>query len=171
MKTEIIDLLSTLDPKIYILVLSMLPIFEARYAVIAAFALNLKNGTMPWDVAYYISILGNVSIIIPLLYALPHLDRTMHRWTWTGKLIDFFLYRARKRHDLILKYGFWGLTIFVALPLPVTGAWTGTLMAYLFNIPLKKAVFAIFVGVIIATSIMTFASYGGLSIFSFLLTL
>ncbi|MFH1727560.1 MAG: small multi-drug export protein [Pseudomonadota bacterium] len=171
MKEIILEHLSSLDPSLYVLLLAILPIFEARYAMIAAFALNASVGGMPWQEAFVISVIGNILIIIPVLLMLPWINKVMHKWEFTSKIMDYFLRRARKRKDLIDKYGFWGLTVFVAIPLPVTGAWTGSLMAFLFDIKFKKAILAIIVGVLIATSVMTIASYGGFSFLSFLLKL
>jgi len=160
------ETLSQIDPIIYIIILAMLPLFEARYAVIVAYILHRKFGNFPWAYAFVFSVLGNLIAVIPVLYLLPWIDRIMHKWSLTGKFLDFFLNRARRRKDLIDKYGFWGLTVFVAIPLPVTGAWTGTLMSYLFDIDKKKSIIALFVGVLLSTAVMTLASYGGIEILS-----
>ncbi|MBU0504402.1 MAG: small multi-drug export protein [bacterium] len=169
MLQELYQLLYSIDPALYIIILAMLPLFEARYAVIVAYILHKKFGTLPWYNALFLSMIGNIIVVIPILYLLPWIEKVMGKWYWSQKLLNFFLNRARKRKDLIDKHGFWGLTIFVAVPLPVTGAWTGTLMAYLFNISKKKAILALVVGVFIATSFMTLASYGGIEFLSVIL--
>ncbi|MGV2687028.1 small multi-drug export protein, partial [Clostridium perfringens] len=68
--------------------------------------------------------------------------------------------KSMAKSEQILKYEFCGLALFVGIPLPGTGAWTGALIASLLGIKTKKASLAIFVGLIIATIIMTFISYG-----------
>ena len=66
------------------------------------------------------------------------------------------------------KYGFWGLTLLVAIPLPGTGAWTGSLVASLMRINFWKALLACFIGVLIAGVIITLAAYGAVGFLSFL---
>ena len=72
------------------------------------------------------------------------------------KLFDWFERRVRnKTSHLIEKYGFWGVTLFVAIPLPVTGAYTGTTAAWLFKLDFKKSMLAVLVGVMIAGVVVT----------------
>lgn len=68
--------------------------------------------------------------------------------------------KSMAKSDQIQKYEFWGLALFVGIPLPGTGAWTGALIAALLGIEIKKASLSIFIGLIIATIIMTIISYG-----------
>lgn len=68
--------------------------------------------------------------------------------------------KAMGKSDTIKKYEFWGLMLFVGIPLPGTGAWTGSLIAALLDIDFKKAVLAELCGIIIATVIMSIVSYG-----------
>jgi uncharacterized membrane protein len=65
-----------------------------------------------------------------------------------------------KTIDKYIKYGYWALILFVAIPLPITGAWTGSVAAYIFNIPFKKSWWLILLGIIIAGLIMTFGTLG-----------
>ena len=64
------------------------------------------------------------------------------------------------KSDSIKKYEFWGLVLFVGVPLPGTGAWTGSLIAALLEVDFKKAILAVFLGIIMATVIMSVVSYG-----------
>ena len=68
--------------------------------------------------------------------------------------------RAMRKSDQVKKYEFWGLMLFVGIPLPGTGAWTGSLIASLLEIDIKKSPLAIFCGIIMATVIMYIVSYG-----------
>ena len=68
--------------------------------------------------------------------------------------------RAMSKSDNIKRYEFWGLVLFVGIPLPGTGAWTGSLIAALLDVDFKKAVLAELLGIAIATVIMSFLSYG-----------
>ena len=71
--------------------------------------------------------------------------------------------RAMKKSEQIEKYGYWGLLLFVGIPLPGTGAWTGSLLAVLFGLEKKKSLFCIFLGVLLAGFIMSLVGYGGLN--------
>ena len=68
------------------------------------------------------------------------------------------------KKDQIEKYGFWGLVLFVGIPLPGTGAWTGSLIAALLRVRFKTAFAAILIGIVIATVIMSILSYGVLGV-------
>ena len=72
--------------------------------------------------------------------------------------------KAISKKDQIEKYEFWGLVLFVGIPLPGTGAWTGALIAALLRLRVKKAFLAIFLGIIVATVIMSILSYGVLGV-------
>ena len=72
--------------------------------------------------------------------------------------------KATKKSEALKKGEFWGLALFVGIPLPGTGAWTGSLIAALFDVKLKKAVGAILLGIVMATIIMSILSYGLLDV-------
>ena len=79
--------------------------------------------------------------------------------------MDWLFSRTRDRADKkIREYEYLGLLIFVALPLPFTGAWTGSLIAYLFDLEFKRSLFTIFIGVLIAASIMTIITLTGINL-------
>ena len=73
--------------------------------------------------------------------------------------------KAEKNRAKIGKYAFWGLTLFVAIPLPATGAWTGTLVAALFDMKFWRSMLAALIGVLIAGVVMTLISYGFVAAF------
>ena len=77
-----------------------------------------------------------------------------------GKIIEKLESRALGKSDSIRKYEFWGLVLFVGVPLPGTGAWTGSLIAALLEVDFKKAILAVLIGIAMATVIMSIVSYG-----------
>ena len=83
----------------------------------------------------------------------------MKKYERLGKIAIWFENKAMSKKDKIERYEFWGLVLFVGIPLPGTGAWTGSLIAALLNIDIKKAISAIFIGIIMATIIMSCVSY------------
>lgn len=137
---------------------SMLPVVELR----GGLPIGLSQG-LPWPEAYLFAVLGNLLPVIPILLLLEPISNWMRRhWKWAEKLFSWLFERTRRRTTkYVEKYGTLGLTLFVMIPLPVTGAWTGALAAFLFGIPLRRAVPAIIAGVLIAGGIVSAVYYGG----------
>jgi uncharacterized membrane protein len=97
---------------------------------------------------FFIAIIANALIFFPIFFALRlFYDKLLYRIP----LFDKYLNHLRKRGEPVVeKYGFWGLTLFVAIPLPITGAYTGTILAWLVGMDWKKAFPAVGLGVIVA---------------------
>ena len=108
-----------------------------------------------------ISIIGNMLPIIPLLLILDPFSRYLSKFNKPRKFFDWLFSRTRKRSQIVERYKMLGLTAFVAIPLPVTGAWTGAIAAFLFGIRFKHAILAILLGVLIAATIVTSLSVIG----------
>ncbi len=128
------------------ILLSMLPVGELR----AALPIAIKTMNMPWYYAYLFSVVGN---LVPVPFILLFMDKAV-KWLsvipFMKKFFDYIFVRTRKRSKIIETLEFYGLIVFVAIPLPVTGAWTGALAAYLFGIKFYKAILGIAIGVSIA---------------------
>ena len=136
---------------------SMIPIIELRGAIPLGAALGL-----PWWQSYLISVAGN---FLPVPFILLFI-RVILKWM-RGCSVKFFnkvaawLDRKIEKHKgTIEKYSYWGVMIFVGLPIPGTGAWTGTLIASVLGLEPKKSFLAALGGVLMATTIMTVVSYG-----------
>ena len=139
----IIDALSgSVGKEAIVFIISMIPILELRGALLVAGPL-----------------LG-----VPVAKAIPlWMKGTKH----LKPLVDKLEAKAMKKKDQIEKYEFWGLVLFVGIPLPGTGAWTGSLIAALLGVKFKKAFPAVIIGICMATVIMWFISYvllGGVQI-------
>lgn len=115
---------------------------------------------MPITTAVPICIIGNV---IPVPFILLFI-RQVFKWFRNVPLIGTVIRKLEKRamgkSDSIRKYEFWGLVLFVGIPLPGTGAWTGSLIAALLEVDFKKAILAVLIGIAMATVIMSIVSYG-----------
>ncbi len=144
------------------LLVSMVPVIELRGAIPLATAHGLD-----FRIAIPLAIIGNlipvpfIIIFIRKIFAwirkhLPKLDG------FIGKLEG----RAQSKSETVQKYAFWGLFLFVAIPLPGTGAWTGALIAAMLDMRLKKAFPSIVLGVLTAGAIVAIVSYGALAIFT-----
>lgn len=136
--------------------ISMVPVIELRGAIPIGVGMGL--GHME---AMLISIIGNM---VPVPFIILFVRRIFawmkHVNPKLGALAERFEKRAYKKRDVIKKWEIFGLVILVAIPLPGTGAWTGALVAALFNIRIRSAISAIFVGVVIAGILVTGITYG-----------
>ncbi|MFH1900643.1 MAG: small multi-drug export protein [Candidatus Omnitrophota bacterium] len=138
-----------------ILLVSSLPIVELRGAIPLGIIRGMSVGKV-----FFLSVLGNVLVIIPLLLFFKWTVIRLEKIRSIGKILEWWFMRVRKKSKIVQAYGFWGLILFVAIPLPGTGAWTGAAAATLFNFKLPKAFLAIFLGVLIAGVLVTLGSLG-----------
>ena len=141
--------------EIVIFIISMIPILELRGGLVAAFLLEV-----PMAVAVPVCIIGNIIPIPFILLFIKQIFKWLKKISFFKKFIEKLETRAMNKSDSIKKYEFVGLMLFVGIPLPGTGAWTGSLIAALLEIDFKKAVLAELLGIIIATVIMLIGTYG-----------
>jgi uncharacterized membrane protein len=145
-----------LSPETMVLLLAMLPIFELRGSVpvgILLFRLPVA------ETAIY-SIVGNMLPILPLLFLFDPVYRRLSRYPAFERFFEWLFRRTRSKGKAIERLKVLGLALFVAVPLPVTGAWTGAVAAFLFRIPAWQALPAILCGVAVACVVVTLASLG-----------
>ncbi len=143
--------------ELIVFIISLMPLLELRGGLIAASLLNIN----PWT-SYIICIIGNV---IPVPFILLFINKILEwmsnsRIKWMNKTANWLYKKAKKNKEKIDKYGYLGLVLFVGVPLPGTGAWTGCLAASVFNMNRKKSFFCIMAGIIIASIIMMIISFG-----------
>lgn len=139
---------------VVVFIISLLPILELRGGLLAAGALNLN----PW-LAYVISIIGNLLPIPFILLFLTPIFNWMKNTKLFKNMVEKLESKAMKNKDKFEKGEFWALVIFVGVPLPGTGAWTGALIASVLGMKKKKAMLAITLGVFLASIIMMVISY------------
>ena len=149
--------LETVGRELCVFFCSMLPIIECRGAIPVGWGLGL-----PWWQTALFSIAGN---LLPVPFILLFI-RAILGWMRESRVKLFantaaWLDRKIEKHKgTIEKYSYWGVLIFVGLPIPGTGAWTGSLIASVLGLEPKKSFLAAFGGVAMATAIMTVVSYG-----------
>ena len=130
---------------------SMIPWWESRYAIPMA----MLYFDWPWYHAMPIAILGNILPIPFVLLFFRHAEKFLRNYKFWTNLMDWLFAKTRKRADAKVKrYEHIALLLFVAVPLPFTGAWTGSLIAYLFDLKFTKSIITIFIGIVIAAVIM-----------------
>ncbi len=137
--------------------ISTLPIVELRGAV----PVGILAFKMPWWKVYLIAVAGNMIPIPFILLLLGPISTALMKFKIGRSFFNWLFERTRKKSAGIEKYEALGLTIFVAIPLPVTGGWTGAMAAFLMGIPFWKAMLYILLGVMIAGVIMTALSLLG----------
>lgn len=141
-----------ISPALAVFLTSMLPIIELRGAL--PLAINVFD--IAWPKAFLISFIGNLVPIPFILWLLGPVVNILSKIKPLGKFFEWLFERTRRRGDeLIEKYEEIGLLAFVAIPLPMTGAWTGALIAFLFGLDFKKSCLIIALGVFIAGVIVT----------------
>lgn len=147
--------INTFGAKLGVFFCSMLPIIELRGSIPLGTALGLE-----WYMNYIISILGNLLPVPFILLLIGKIIELMKKTKAFSGIAEWLERKAEKNRGKLENGVFIGLMLFVAIPLPGTGAWTGALLAALMDIKPIKAFAAIALGVLIAGAIMTLASYG-----------
>ena len=155
--------MSRLKAFILTFLISMLPIVELRGAIPFA-ALIDTTPRITFLEAYPIALIGNMIPIPFIILFFGYFLKLFRNIPYIGKIFIKVHDKAVKHADKIQKYAFWGLYVFVAIPCPGTGAWTGAVIASVLEMKLKKAFLTIFLGVMTSGIIMGFISYGLLDI-------
>ncbi|ABE52292.1 COG2426 family protein [Methanococcoides burtonii] len=157
---QLIDLLVSVPPWLSTIILSALPISELRGAIPIAIGVY-EIGPVE---AYLLAVLGNLLPVIPLLLFLEPVSAFLRRFKIGDMFFTWLFTRTRQKHsESMEKYGTLALTLFVAIPLPVTGAWTGCAAAFVFGIKFRHALIAIVAGVLIAGIVVTLLTLAGIS--------
>ncbi|MDR1467516.1 MAG: small multi-drug export protein [Oscillospiraceae bacterium] len=145
---------SSFSPVLIVFLISILPVTELRGSLIAASLLHVD-----WRIALLVSVVGNM---LPVPFILLFIKKILEylKETKFKKIVEKLEFKADKNIEKVLKYKHWGLALFVAIPLPGTGTWTGALVAALLNIKIKEAIFFIALGSLTAGILVLMLSYG-----------
>ena len=139
-------LISFFSKEVTILLVACLPIFELRLAI----PLGIVKFNLPALEVYILSLLGNLLPVLPLLLLFKYSFHKLENIPLFGKFFKWWFRRVEQKSKIVEKWGFWGLVLFVSIPLPVTGAWTGAVAATLFEMKIRRAALAISLGVALA---------------------
>jgi uncharacterized membrane protein len=153
-----VETLKGIPPEIATMIIGMTPIFELRGAIPVAVGVYKMSAAE----AYFWSVIGNIVPTIIIIFLLDRVSSwlSLHYKIWKN-FFDWLFERTRKKaQDKIERYGAWGLFVLVAVPLPVTGGWTGALAAFLFGVEKKKAIPVIILGIMTAGIIVTLLTLG-----------
>lgn len=141
--------------ELIVFIISMMPILELRGGLIAAALLGLN--VIP---AFIICLIGNLLPLPFILWFITPIFNFLKKTKALSKFVTKIENKALKKKDKIEKAEFWGLLLFVGIPLPGTGGWTGTLIASLIDMDKKKAMTAATLGVLLAGLIVGTFSFG-----------
>ncbi len=155
------ELYAKIGKELTVLIISMIPVIELRGAIPAGMGMGLTP--------IYAAVLAFIGSMIPVPFILL-LITPIFNYLKTTKLFSKFVHRITAKtmkgtSNKVEKYGFWGIALFVAIPLPGTGVWTGSLGAVLLGIPFKKAFLAVLTGDFLMAIIVLLISTGMFSLF------
>ena len=137
------------------------PIAELRVAIPVA----IVQYHFPWYYAFLLAIVGNLLPVPFILLFLDAASRLLSKVGLFNRILNWLFEHTRRRGKIIERYERIGLVLFVAIPLPITGAWTGSIAAVLFGLKFKHALLSIFIGILIAGTIVTCGTLLGWTIF------
>ena len=157
------EMLGSIPPQLIVVIIAFLPIVELRGAIPWALAAT----DLSWQEALTWSLIGNFIPVIPILLMLEPVSNWLRRFPVFDRFFNWLFERTRKKGKKVIeKYKAFGLAVFVGIPLPVTGIWTGAVMAFVFGIPFRLAFPALLAGMLFAGGLVTLASMGVIGILS-----
>ena len=154
-----LELIEELQIEFIVIFFAMLPIVELRGAI----PLGISLGLSPIH-STILSIIGNIIVVPFLLKLLQPIMKYFEKTVIFSKTIGWVKRRSMQKASTIKKYSLWGLFLFVAIPIPTTGVWTGSIIATLLKLDFKNALFAMVLGIVVAGIIVSTVSYGVFSI-------
>jgi len=153
---------------LYALILTIMPITELRVGLPLAMSYATDNNINLFFIFFAI-ILLNILVMFFIFYFLDKIHHTLIRFKFYSRLFEKFLKKFQKKVDKFEKkyeiFGFFALILFVGIPLPGTGVWSGSLIVWLLNLERKKSILAMSIGVIIAGILVFLATLGFTNLF------
>lgn len=162
MRHAILEWVEGLPPPLAVMVLAMLPVLELRGSI----PLARQVWHLPPLEAFLWSVIGNALPVPFILLLLGPVTRWAEsHWGWFHRFLERLYEHTRRRHSTRFeRLRDLALMTFVAIPLPVTGAWSGSLAAFVFGVPFRRALLFIYAGVLVAGVVVLTAVYGGLAV-------
>lgn len=160
LREQLLEHFQALPAPVAVFLVAMLPVFELRGAIPLGYAMQMTSPVF----IYLLAVAGNFVPVLPILLLLGPAERRLRRFPVMDRFFTWLFRRTVSRSAVIKKYESLGLILFVAIPAPMTGAWTGAVAAYLFKLPLRMAVPCIILGILIAGVVVTLVSQGVISL-------
>ncbi len=147
------DLLQILIKDFKLMLLAAVPIIELRGAIPAGMIMGLDPIT-----SAVVSYIGSMLPVPFILFGMKPVIKIMRRFKWADKFLDWLINRTVNRAKHFDQYSFYALMVFVAIPLPTTGVWTGSMAASIFGLRIRRSFLAIMIGNLIAAVLITAGS-------------
>jgi uncharacterized membrane protein len=146
--------------ELQVFLLAMMPVGELRVAI----PVGVGVFQLSWPLVFLLSVLGNLMpVVLLLLFLNPASKYLSKKFSFFKTFFAWLFEHTKKRHQkAIQEYGWWGLMTFVAIPLPMTGGWTGCLLAFMMGMSFGRAFSAIAIGVVMAGLIVSLVVKTGL---------
>ncbi len=162
--------LSGIPGELVMLLISAVPLTELRASIPIAMTVMADAWGWPWWKIYILAVAGNMIPVPFVLWFLGPVSSWLSRWKPFARFFNWLFERTRRKAgDSVQKYRAMGLAVFVAIPLPVTGAWTGSVAAFVFGIPRRMAMLSIALGVCVAGAVVMLIVSGVFAALGFLL--
>ncbi len=145
---------------LWTVLLAMAPVSELRGAI----PLALAKGA-PWPLVYAVCVVANFVAVVPVLFLVGPLSERLRRIPVMDRFFTWLFARTRRKGRLVERFEAVGLALFVAVPLPVTGGWTGAVAAFVFGVRRRLALAALLAGIAIAGAVVTAAARGVIHVF------
>ena len=154
MYMKLIEYLQQFDlfEPLLILIISIAPITELRLSI----PYGILFTELDWKSVYIISVFGNISIGVFVLFILPHIITFISKVNLIKHLYNYCVKKAYSKSKIINNLKYFGLILFVAIPLPLSGVWSGALVANVLSLSKIKSIMAIIYGVLVSSSIVTY---------------
>ena len=154
------------NPYVIIALLTFVPALELR----ASIPYGILVAEEPWPAVVAVAVVTNIALGPALFFFLDKTMHLLHRVPFFGRFWDLMVVRAQKKvHRMVEKYGIWGLGMFIGVPLPGSGVYTGALGGYLLGFTRKEFYLATVMGVLIAAAAVTAVVLTGVTAFDFLI--
>ena len=150
------------NPYIIIILISMIPVIESRGSI----PYGILVLGLPWYKVVIVSIIANFLITIPIIYLLDPISKYFRKFDISKKFFNWLFARSERKGGIINKLKVVGLIIFIGIPLPVTGAWTGCVAANIFRINKFYTLIGVFFGILMSVMIITVLTLTGKTFFS-----
>ena len=155
--SELLDLLKGFPPEAAVFIAAALPVLELRGAI----PFGVFYFSMPVWKVFVLALIGNLLPVPLLLVLLRPLNALSRRWKPTRRFFEWLYDRAQRKGVSVQRLGAIGVFLFVAVPMPGTGAWMGSVVAEVFGLPFTVALVSIALGVVTAGILVAIASYIG----------
>ena len=149
------------NPYLLIILISMVPVIESRGSI--PYGILILD--LPWYNVVFVSIIANFLITVPIVYLLDPVSAYFRRFDMSKNFFDWLFARSRRKAGLVSRMKVLGLIVFIGIPLPVTGAWTGCVAANIFGLRKHYTLIGVFFGILLSVSIITGVTLMGSKLF------